>query len=98
MFNLFKSFKCPINNIERDWIETNVIWLCKEFGYDKLISKDVQTSKSWALSNIIKNYNRNNVNAIVEYVCKVMEIDPTIVNVEIYSENKHMEIAPGLLT
>lgn len=96
MFNFFKSKKCPVTDVEKDWIESNLIWLAKEFGYDYLLNQEILTPKTDLLIKAVQNASRTNIDSITEYSCKQMNVEHDRVTFQLMDKPKEIELVPGM--
>ena len=59
---------------------------------------EIQTPQTKQLVNAIKYSKQDTIDFIVSYTCKIMDVDPHLITVNIFEDERDIEVAPYLST
>jgi hypothetical protein len=82
---------CPVRPIEQDWIERSMDWLRAQFGSDRLHGEVVLPTDDYFPG--VYRGTRDDVQAVVERLCKHMDVDPARVQLEHYPADENPQLS-----
>lgn len=80
--DIFKSNRCPITEHQKEWIESRLLWLCKNFGFSYLVKPDIITPRSEDVIHAVNASSREDIHNLCTYICKKMSVDPSYIEFE----------------
>src|SRR5262249_33862053 len=90
MFGWFKP-TCPCDPAAKDWVETRLEWLSREFGLHLLLERPIILPNAEYFPDAWDGGDQG-VQLLFRRVCQYMEVDPDEVKVEVFTDR-----TPGLL-
>lgn len=83
MFGWFKP-QCPVDAAAKDWIESRLIWLSKEFGRDVFVRRAVILPTNEFFPDPIDG-TEDSIRNLLDQVCAYMDVNPNRVDMRLYT-------------
>jgi hypothetical protein len=88
--------KCPIDPELKQWIETRMAWLAREFGIEQLWDAEVILPTEQYFPDRLDG-SEHSLRQLLDQVCKYMRVPSDRVTLRLYSEDRHVDLAPGFV-
>lgn len=85
MFSLFWP-NCPVDAREKAWIETRLMWMCQQFGVNRLVDAEMLLPSDERLSAL--NGSEDVVRPVFNFLCDRMQLDPAKVELEFVPDDE----------
>lgn len=80
--------KCPVNGHAKKWIEGRLQWLANEFGLETFVRRLILPEQSYFPDAY--DGSDESVSRLLGRVCDYMEVDPSLVEIELFSDPNHV--------
>lgn len=88
--------KCPVNVREKVWTDRRMNWLVEQFGIERMLRAEVILPTPDYFPDPYEG-THSDVRRILDRLCEYMQIDPTDIDLEFFTERQHAD-AVGLYT
>ncbi|MET8151512.1 hypothetical protein ACIBSW_20260 [Actinoplanes sp. NPDC049668] len=85
------SARCPVRDVERDWIDTSLDWLLAEFGPDRLRGAVLLPTDDFFPGAY--RGTREDTRSVLGLLCAHMGIDPARIDLEHYADDADPELS-----